>query len=88
LLSRGGERRIEMLASSFTQAPELLFGTSRLTLMQQRLARVLAARQPLAWQSLPFEFPVMREMIQYHRTRTSDAGLTWLVSRLHEAAVD
>lgn len=86
LLSRGRERRIEMLACSFTQAPELLIRTPRLTLMQERLAKVLATRQPIAWQPLPFDFPVMREMIQYHRARTSDPGLAWLVARLHEAA--
>lgn len=88
LSSRGRERRIEMLASSFTQAPDLLIGTQRLTVMQQRLARALAGRQAIAWQPMPFEFPVMREMIQFHRARTADPGLAWLVACLHEVAQD
>lgn len=88
LLSRGRERRIDMLVSSFTQAPELLLGTLRLTVMQGRLARALALRQAVAWQPMPFEFPVMREMVQYHRARSADQGLAWLVEQLHEAARD
>ena len=35
---------------------------------------------------LPFAFQPMREMVQYHRTRTSDEGLRWLMARLREAA--
>jgi DNA-binding transcriptional LysR family regulator len=88
LQARGRERNVEVIASSFMQVPELLVGTARLTLMQERLARVLAARLPLAWQPLPFEFPVMREMIQYHRGRASDPSLGWLIARLREAAQD
>jgi DNA-binding transcriptional LysR family regulator len=36
--------------------------------------------------ALPFAFQPMREMVQYHRTRTSDEGLRWLMARLREAA--
>jgi LysR family transcriptional regulator, nod-box dependent transcriptional activator len=87
LKARGRERQIEIMASSFTQVPALLIGTRRLTLMQERLARTLAATLPLAWQPLPFEFPVMHEMIQYHRGRASDPALGWLVARIREAAL-
>jgi hypothetical protein len=61
--------------------------TPRLTLMQERLARSLAKTLPIAWQPLPFEFPIMREMIQYHRDRGSDPALGWLVARIREAAL-
>jgi DNA-binding transcriptional LysR family regulator len=88
LQALGVERNVEILASSFLQVPELLIATPRLTLMQERLARTLASRLPLAWQAVPFEFPVMREMIQYHRGRASDASLGWLIARLREAAQD
>lgn len=87
LNARGRERQIEIIASSFTQVPSLLIGTARLTLMQERLARTLAKTLPLAWQPLPFDFPVMREMIQYHRGRGSDPALGWLVARIREAAL-
>lgn len=86
LLQRGRERQIEVVAASFLQVPELLIGTSRITVMHERLAQTLASRLPLAHQPMPFDFPVMREMIQYHRMRASDASLGWLVARLREAA--
>ena len=88
LQALGMDRRVETVASSFLQVPELLIGTPRVTVMHARLARTLAQRLPLAWQALPFEFPVMREMIQFHRGRISDASLGWLIARLRESAQD
>lgn len=82
------ERRVETVASSFLQVPELLIGTQRVTVMHARLARTLSQRVPLAWQPLPFEFPAMREMIQYHRGRAADPSLAWLISCLRESAQD
>jgi LysR family transcriptional regulator, nod-box dependent transcriptional activator len=86
LLARGRDRRIEIRASSFVMVPELLAGTDRLAVMHERLAKTLSARYPLAWCPLPFEFPVMREMIQYHRSRALDPSLLWLISRIRAAA--
>ncbi|MFD2781708.1 hypothetical protein ACFS32_12075 [Novosphingobium pokkalii] len=60
--------------------------TQRMAVMQERLARRLMAAFPLAMAPLPFAFQPMREMVQYHRTRTSDEGLRWLMARLREAA--
>ena len=88
LQQRGRDRQVEVVASSFMQVPELLVGTARITVMHERLARTLATRLPLVFQPLPFEFPVMREMIQYNRGRMSDASLGWLIARLQEAARD
>jgi DNA-binding transcriptional LysR family regulator len=76
------KRRIEITAASFTTVPDLLVGTHRLAVMHERLAKVMAERVPIAWQDLPFEFPVMREMIQFNRTRAQDRGLAWLVDQL------
>lgn len=86
LLARGRERRIEIRASSFMMVPGLLTGTDRLTVMHGRLARALSTQHPLAWQPMPFEFPVMRQMIQYHRSRALDPSLVWLIDRIHAAA--
>jgi LysR family nod box-dependent transcriptional activator len=85
LNARGRERRIEVMAYSFTQVPALLIDTPRLTLMHERLARSLAKTLPIAWQLTPFELPLMQEMIQYHRGRGSDPALGWLVARIREA---
>jgi len=86
LLELGLERRIEVFSSSFTHVPELLVGTNRIAVVFERLAKTLAARHAIAWQPLPFEFPLMREMIQFHRARTHDAGLRWLRESIRSAA--
>jgi len=86
LRALGKERRIEVLVSSFSVAPEMLIGTNRLAVMHERLARTYAARIPLAYVEMPFDFPVMREMLQYNRTRADDAGLRWLIEQIKQAA--
>lgn len=86
LRARGRERRVEVIASSFSLVPELLVGNDRLAIMHERLARTLSTRLPIVWCPMPFKIPVMREMIQFHRTRGDDAGLRWLIGELHRAA--
>lgn len=61
----GARRRIEVLATSFLLAPELVINTDRLTVMHERLAALYARRMPLAFAPMPFAFPVMREMVQH-----------------------
>ena len=78
----GITRRIELTCGCFTLVPWLVCGTNRVAVMHERLARQMARQFPLALKELPFEFPVMREMIQYHRSRETDDGLRWLRERL------
>jgi LysR family nod box-dependent transcriptional activator len=66
--------------------PWLLCGTQRLALMHERLARQMAASFPLTVAKVPFTFPVMREMMQYHRARHEDEGLRWLRSQFKAEA--
>lgn len=80
----GLQRRVELTCGCFTILPWLLVGTERLAVLHERLARQVVARFPLVLAELPFSFPVMREMIQYHKTRESDAGLAWLRGQLKE----
>lgn len=86
LLALGHVRTIECVASSFTTVPWLLRGTLRLAMMHRRLAQVMAEYLPLAYAPLPFSFPVMMETAQYHRTRTSDQGLRWLIGAIRIVA--
>lgn len=74
----GIERRIEILVSAFSVVPELLVGTRRLAIMHERLAKSAASHLPVTYAELPFEFPMMKEMIQFHRSRATDPGLSWL----------
>ncbi|HEX8445980.1 MAG TPA: LysR family transcriptional regulator [Sphingomonas sp.] len=74
----GKRRQIDMIVSSFTIVPWLLVGTPRISLMHERLARMMAQHHPLAIAPIPFDFPVMREVIQCHPARAQDPGLIWL----------
>jgi len=84
----GRTRRIEITAPSFTTVPWLIEGTSRLALMHERLARVVGRRFPIATAPIPFPFPLMREMVQYHRAREGDDGLAWLRKQIHLTAAE
>lgn len=79
----GRNRRVEVTISSFAAMPELLVYTRRLALMHERLAIRAATHLPIAYAPLPFDFPTMREVMQFHRTRTQDPGLQWLRRELH-----
>jgi hypothetical protein len=48
----------------------------------------MAAYFPIAYADIPFEFPVMREMMQFHRTRASDGALKWLRDELRLIALN
>lgn len=74
----GRVRRMDVMASSFTVVPWLVIETNRLALMHERLARQMARIFPLAIAPIPFDFPLMREMMQYNRARANDEGLQWL----------
>jgi DNA-binding transcriptional LysR family regulator len=78
----GSTRRVVATCGAFTLIPWLICGTARVAVMHERLARLMAAQFPLALAEMPFHFPVMREMIQYHRAREGDEGLCWLRRQL------
>lgn len=82
----GKSRRIEIVVGSFASAPWFLQGTSRLAVLHERLTRAIIPRFDLAFAPMPFEFPRMREMLQYHEARANDAGLAWLKQELFRIA--
>lgn len=79
-------RRVEISASSFLAVPWMLPNTMRLAVMHARLARAMIPAVPLRFVALPFDFPKMRQMMQFHRTREFDPGMTWLCDQLRSAA--
>lgn len=76
------DRKIEVIAQSFVQAPWLVRGSMRLSVMYRRLANATAPILGLRIAEAPFELPVMKQVMQYHSTRAQDAGLIWLKDRL------
>ena len=83
----GYQRRIEVTCGCFTVVPWLICGTERVAVMHERLARQIAAQFPCALAEVPFAFPVMREMVQYHKVREADEGLRLLRQELKAQAM-
>lgn len=82
----GKTRRIELSAASFAALPWLLLGTGRLAVMHKRLADAMSQYLPIAVAPLPFAFPIMKAVIQYHRSRSGDEGLNWLIGEFQMEA--
>lgn len=85
LSKMGKQRRIELSVASFALAPEMLVRTQRLAVMHERLAAIYAKRLPIGYVPLPFEFPLMQELLQYHHISAADAGLRWLIAQIRTA---
>lgn len=86
LLQFKRKRQIDMRVSSFLIAPEMVVNTMKLTVMHERLAKMYAKRLDIAISPMPFEFPVMREMIQYQQSRQNDDGLRWLIDQIKKSS--
>ena len=84
----GRERLVEVTVSSFASAPWFIEGTARLAVLHERLVRQIARRFNLVKAPMPFAFPTMLEMIQFHQSRADDAGLTWLRQQMREIAAE
>lgn len=74
----GHRRRTEVIASDFSSMPRLVVGTSRIAVVPRRLAAYYAQYLPLRILALPFDMPVLREVIAWHRYRDQDPGSLWL----------
>jgi len=86
LREHGDRRRVEIVCAAFSQVAWMLPGTTRLALMHERMAKVMAKVLPLTIMDPPMPLPVMQGMMQYHEARTADPGLSWLRGELrHEA---
>lgn len=77
-------RRIEVTTTQFTSAPMMLIGTTRVCVLQSRLAKTFLDQLPLIMQELPFAMPVLKEFVQFNRTRQGDTGIRWLIELLRQ----
>lgn len=76
------DRRIDILAPNFGVVPHLIVGTQRVATMHSRHARLYRKLMPLRVVEPPPGFPIMREMIQWHRHLDSDPAIRWFVALL------
>jgi DNA-binding transcriptional LysR family regulator len=87
LARMGRQRRIEIEVASFASVPWFLQGSDRLAVLHKRLVRAMMPQFDLAYVPMPFPFPRLREMVQFHESRRDDAGLVWLRDQLRLAAL-
>lgn len=83
----GIERHIVAESFSFTTLPFLVIGTNNVTTIHKMLASKLISMLPIKTFNLPFEFPKMTQVLQWHKYRTNDAGMMWLRTVFHQAAI-
>jgi DNA-binding transcriptional LysR family regulator len=84
----GYSRRAEVCVPDFTTVPAMLVGTDLLATMHSRLARLYVQRLPLRILPMPIDFPVLTEMIQWHRHFQRDPALVWFRRLLQECAAE
>ena len=86
-LSRlGVNRRIEVLAMNFNTVPQYVVGTQRVATTHRRLAEYYCRHLPLRILPCPFELPVIKESLQWHKYFDNDPGRAWLCGVLKEVA--
>ncbi|MFC3579161.1 LysR family transcriptional regulator [Sphingomonas hylomeconis] len=88
LLPYRDRRRIEVTSSTFSGVPMMLPHTLRIAVLQERLATAYCTAFPLRVQPLPFDMPLLREVVQYHTARADDAGIAWLIGEFQRVAAE
>jgi DNA-binding transcriptional LysR family regulator len=81
----GADRRIEVVAMSFSMVPQLLIGTTRVATVHRRLAEIYARWLPIRLLPSPFEIPLLVQTMQWHKIRNTDRGILWLRQVLKSA---
>ncbi len=75
---RGLERRIEVIASSFSAVPQYIVGTTRIATMHRRLANLWSSQVRLKVVPAPMDIPSLRWGLQWHSCRNYDLGTLWM----------
>ncbi|MOA16990.1 Nodulation protein D 2 [compost metagenome] len=82
----GVQRRVEVTTWSFLAEPALVVGSERVATVPSRLAQRACAQLPLTTFAPPLDIPPMEQAMQWHKYRSSDPGLQWLLGLLRAAA--
>jgi len=88
LKARKKMRATDIIVSSFLLAPEMVVNTDRITVMHESLANIFAKRLPIKTAPLPFDFPRIREHVQYHTTRVGDPGIQWMIALVRDVVIN
>lgn len=78
--------RTDVVVGTFLMLPFAVSGTNRLALVQERLARMLAAVANLSVLQLPIALPTLVECAWWHPSKTEDPGHQWFRDLIVRAA--
>jgi LysR family nod box-dependent transcriptional activator len=84
----GVVRRIAVRTQSLTSLCELVVGTNRIATVHRRLARYEARALPLRVCEPPLTIPNLVECAQWHRVRSHDPVLRWLIDHMRSVAAE
>lgn len=79
-------RRVEVIAMSFSAVPVYVVGTRRIATIHRRLAEAYTKYLPLKVLQPPIEFPHVTQAMQWHKYFDQDPGTVWLRGVLKEVA--
>ena len=82
---QGIEPRVEVVTPNFMALPELIEGTQRIGLIQERLARRIVRGRPLRLLAPPFETVPVKEAFWWNEIYDHDPEHLWLRSMMAEA---
>ena len=85
---RQKQRRIEVVAPTFLSLPGLVVNTNRIATIHRRLAEQVVQTMPLVVREVPFDFPPIREALQWHLSNNNDRALRWVIERLQVIAAN
>jgi DNA-binding transcriptional LysR family regulator len=83
----GVEPRVEVSVPSFHLLPAMIEGTTRIAMIQARLARTLTGRGVRVF-PCPFEAVPVREALWWHPLHARDAGHQWLRRTAAQVGID
>jgi len=80
----GVKRRVEVSAPTLAALPQMLIGTNRIATVHKRIAQHAEKTLPIRLWNPPIEIPTMVQTLQWHKHRTSDPALQWLIGQALE----
>lgn len=78
------KRKVALTTFSFSSIPELISDSEYIAIVHKRLGEKYLHRSDLCLFSLPFDFPIMQQSVQWHRFRNDDLELQFLIKIMND----
>ena len=84
----GYTRKVEVVATSFSEVPHYLIGTPRVAITHRKLADAFARTMAVRYVDPPVQMPVVRQAMQWNCHRDRDPSLEWLRLQIRQTIRD